>query len=143
VLPNPLEKPIVLLDTNIFILREDNKIIPQEIQTLLKILEKIKAEILIHPMSVRELKKDKNENRREIILSKMKLYQQLESPPEFLEDKIFRSKLTEGNEHEKIDNNILYAVYKDAVEFYYTGIKIYLIDFFQILCFKYQIIFWR
>jgi len=130
VLPSPLEKPIVLLDTNIFILREDNKIIPQEIQTLLKILEKIKAEILIHPMSVRELKKDKNENRREIILSKIKLYQQLESPPEFLEDKIFRSKITEGNEHEKIDNNILYAVYKDAVEFYYTGIKIYLIDFF-------------
>ena len=48
----------ILLDTNIFIYREDDRVLLSNLQDLLHTLNKIKAEILIHPVSVEELKKD-------------------------------------------------------------------------------------
>ncbi|MEM3574001.1 MAG: PIN domain-containing protein [Nitrososphaeria archaeon] len=110
----------ILLDTNIFILREDNKVISQELQELLQVLNKIKTEILIHPLSIEEIKKDKDEYRKKIILSKVGSYPQLESPPNLSKDSEFKKKVSETNDHDVIDNNLLYTVYKDAVDFLIT-----------------------
>ena len=71
----------VLLDTNIFIYREDDRVLTNNLQDLLHTLNKIKAEVLIHPVSVEELRKDKDNSRREIILSKVGVYPKLELPP--------------------------------------------------------------
>lgn len=113
----------ILLDTNIFIYREDDKVIPQELQDLLQILSKVKAEILIHPLSLQELAKDKDETRKQIILSKVSSYSQLESPPNPLKDEDFKNKIYEANDHDRIDNNLLFAVYKNAVDFLMTEDK--------------------
>lgn len=110
----------ILLDTNIFILREDNKVISQELQYLLQILGKIKAETLIHPISLEELKGDKDESRMRIIFSKVGSYLLLESPPDLSKDDEFKKRVSEANDHDRIDNNLLYAVYKNAVDFLIT-----------------------
>jgi rRNA-processing protein FCF1 len=110
----------ILLDTNIFILREDDKVISQELQDLWQILSKIKTEILIHPLSIEELKGDKDETRREIILSKVGSYPIFESPPDLSKADEFNKRVSEANDHDRIDNNLLYTVCKNAVDFLIT-----------------------
>ncbi len=56
----------ILLDTNIFIEREDNKPLNNDLQTLLNLLNKASMTILVHPKSIEELNNDKDKNRRDI-----------------------------------------------------------------------------
>ena len=107
----------VLLDTNIFIYREEDRLLTDNLRDLLKTLSKIKVETLIHPLSLEELKKYKDEKRRDIILSKVGAYSSLELPPEPNKDQKFIEIITKEIE---IDDYILYAVYKDAVDFLIT-----------------------
>ncbi|MDR2545844.1 MAG: hypothetical protein LBD03_10025 [Methanobrevibacter sp.] len=46
----------VLLDTNIIIYREDNKIVDKELQQLLKVLNDPDYRLLVHPLSIKEIK---------------------------------------------------------------------------------------
>jgi predicted nucleic acid-binding protein len=50
----------VLLDTNIFIYRETDHVISDDLQQLLFVLNKIKAELLIHPLSLGEIRRDRD-----------------------------------------------------------------------------------
>ena len=113
----------ILLDTNIFIYREDNNVISKELQTLLQILNKLGTKILVHPKSIEELKKDSNETRKAIILSKIGAYPMLESPPDPSKDEEYNTKIKIKNEHDIIDSIILYSVYKNAVDFLITEDK--------------------
>jgi len=56
----------LLTDTNIFIYREDSRVIPSNLQSLLKSLNELAVEILVHPLLVREIERDKNEERKAI-----------------------------------------------------------------------------
>ena len=53
----------VLFDTNICIYREDHKILDERLQTMLKLLNAFGSMIVIHPLSIRELKSDWNKDR--------------------------------------------------------------------------------
>ena len=53
----------ILLDTNIIISRENNKIIDEDLQILLRIINKLKLNIVLHPKSIEDIKRDKDENR--------------------------------------------------------------------------------
>lgn len=116
----------ILIDTNILITREEEDIVPSNLQDLLKILSQLNHQILVHPLSVKELAGDKNEKRRSIQLSKVNAYSQLEYPPNPGGDKEFLSLL--GNikledSHEVIDCNLLYCIYKNAAHFLITEDK--------------------
>ena len=117
----------VLLDTNIFIEREDNKVLHDDIQNLLKLLNDIGGILLVHPKSIGEVSNDKDENRRNIVLSKIKSYTILESPPNPSNDKNFEVYFGTINQisdaHELNDLILLYAVYRNAVEFLITEDK--------------------
>jgi len=111
----------VLIDTNIFIYREDDHVISNDMQTLLGKLRKIGADILIHPLSLEDLKKDLDKDRREIMLSKIRTYSFLDKPPNPETDPEFSNSIkSDAEDTEVIDNAILYAVYKDAVDFLVT-----------------------
>ena len=111
----------ILIDTNIFISRETNHVIPSDLQQLLSVLNKIKAEILIHPLSLREIKGDRDARRQAIMLSKIGAYTLLEMPPIPTDDNVFLNTIEQKNNvHDVVDNHILYAVYKDAVDFLIT-----------------------
>jgi hypothetical protein len=81
----------------------------------------MKTEILIHPLSINELKRDEDEERKKIIISKVQSYCLLESPPNPRKDTEFKYKINWKERGKDIeDNTILYAVYKDAVDFLIT-----------------------
>ncbi len=111
----------ILLDTNIFIYREADHVISDDLQQLLSVLNKIKAELLIHPLSLGEIKRDRDTKRQAVMLSKIGAYLPLEMPP-VLEggSEFFNIIDQKDNTHDLVDNHILYAVYKDAVDFLIT-----------------------
>lgn len=111
----------ILIDTNIFIYREDDHIIPENLQNLLRTLNGLKAETLVHPKSVEEINGDSNENRKNVALSKINTYPLLELPPDPDEDKNFLEIIGQPSKsNDYVDNAVLYAVYKDAVDFLIT-----------------------
>ena len=111
----------ILFDTNIFIYREDHSIIGEYLQNLLSIISSLGITILIHPLSREEIKNDKDQNRREIILSKINAYPVLENPPDFHADQDFIKIIGEPrNAHDHIDDCILYSIYKNAADFLVT-----------------------
>ena len=114
----------VLFDTNIIIYREDHTVIPASLQNLHKALNQSKVEILVHPKSLEDIKKDSYDERRNISLSKFNTYPLLEAPPNHKKDSIFLSLVgPEPRINDEIDNAILYAVYRNAVDLLITEDK--------------------
>ena len=114
----------VLFDTNIIIYREDHTVLPASLQNLHKALNKSKVEILVHPKSLEDIKRDSDEERRKISLSKINTYPSLETPPSHKKDLIFLKLVgSETKINDEIDNAILYAVYKNAVDLLITEDK--------------------
>ena len=107
----------ILIDTNIFIYREDYHNVPSNLQYLINILNDLSTKILIHPLSKEEIGNDKDLHRKEIILSKIRTYPFLINPPQQETDVSFIALLGQAtNIHDVIDHNLLYCVYKNAVK---------------------------
>jgi len=111
----------ILIDTNIIIFREDNKKIPDSVSELLRILNETDHRIVIHPSSKDEIKRDNDTERKNIVLSKLETYNSIESPPHPEADGIFTSLVGQtDNVHDAVDNNLIYCVYRNAVDFLIT-----------------------
>jgi predicted nucleic acid-binding protein len=114
----------VLIDTNVFISREDNREVPSSLSSLLELFGKNAVKIYIHPSSKEDVRRDPDLKRMQISLSKMASYPELVSPPISREDDDFIGAVgIPKNEREIVDNELLYAVYKDAVNFLITNDK--------------------
>jgi len=109
----------VLLDANIFIHGKDDFEVLTILTELFNLFTK-KETILIHPSSIKEIKNEINEK----ILLKLDSYSFLEQPPSHLQDLTFNSIVGSSNtSKDKIENDILYSVYKDAVNYLVTENK--------------------
>jgi hypothetical protein len=76
---------------------------------------------LVHPLSVHEIEKGRNHERREITLSKIKTYPILDNPLSFENNQQFLAIVDHANNaHELVDNNLLYCIYKNVVDFLIT-----------------------
>lgn len=114
----------VLIDTNIFIYREDSQVLPLALQQLLLLLNSLKIEILIHPRSIEEVESDKNKRRKEVVISKVRTYPRLESPPDPKKNAEFLKTVGQASKpHDEVDNWILFAVCKNAIDFLITEDK--------------------
>jgi predicted nucleic acid-binding protein len=114
----------ILIDTNIFIGRENDHVLSDELQALLKILNSKQIEILIHPKSFEDIKRDSNINRKSIAISRLNTYPILEHSPDQNKDDAYLSIVgTPSKINDEVDNAILYSVYKDAVDFLITEDK--------------------
>ena len=111
----------ILLDTNLLIYREDHSVIDDKVLELTKILyDSNKYKIVVHPMTIEDISHIKDSNDREIFYSKVKVYETIERPPKATEDfnnLVGCSKLP----NDLIDNNLLYAVYRDCVSYLITN----------------------
>ena len=111
----------ILLDTNILILRENNHIVPESISKIMKLLSGLECSIHIHPLSTTEIKKDGNIQRRQVNLSKLAAYSELEDFPDYLKDTGFVNLI--GAIHKSndiIDNQLLYCVFRNVVDYLIT-----------------------
>lgn len=111
----------ILLDTNLLIYREDHSIVDERVLDLTKILyDSNKYKIVIHPSTLDDLSHMKNPNERDIIYSKVKIYKIIDRAPKATDNfnkLVGYSKIP----NDLIDNNLLYAVYKDCVSYFITN----------------------
>lgn len=115
----------ILFDTNIFVHRENDEIVPENLRNLEKCLKSKGHRILIHPQSEREVRNDYDEERREKNASRIETYITLDFP-EYPsdEDSEFRSVIPEATDsNDRVDNALLYSVYADGVDFLITEDK--------------------
>jgi hypothetical protein len=111
----------VLLDTNIFIYREDDQILSENLQDLLRILSQAKADVIMHPLSLEDLQRDTDDRRKKVMGSKIKTYPFLETPPNPKDDLSYLNIVgMDGVDNNIIDNIILYSIYRDAADFLIT-----------------------
>lgn len=112
----------ILIDTNVFIEREGDGVVPEPLQELENLLKTKGHAILIHPLSKEEIQKYEDEQGREMAESKIATYPEL-SFPEYPtpSDTEFRGQIPEGNNHnEQVDNALLFSVFRSRVDLLVT-----------------------
>lgn len=112
----------VLIDTNVFIEREGNRVIKEPLQVLENQLKTNGHDILVHPLSKQEIRQHGDEDIRERDESKIQTYAELRFPNYPTSTNVnFRNKVGEPADfNEKVDNALLFAVYQGRVDLLIT-----------------------
>ena len=112
----------ILLDTNILIPLEDTS---KTLDSSFAELRKLSAEqhhcLYIHQMQFEDINRDKNQERRTIVLSRLKQYSQIENPPILSDQECNELGLSQSNDNDRVDNNVLFALYRGAVHLLVTN----------------------
>lgn len=109
-----------LLDTNIIIHRESNRIQNNNIGVLFYWLDKLKTEKCIHPATAVELNKYKDKIAAEVMNVKIENYHALKTVAPFDDAVMKVSSEFDLNENDLIDTQILNEVYAGRVDFLVT-----------------------
>ncbi|HEX2846017.1 MAG TPA: PIN domain-containing protein [Chitinophagaceae bacterium] len=113
----------VLLDTNIIIHREASLLSKKDIGILFLWLDKLKYEKLIHPVTVQELAKLKNNKTAETMAGKIASYILIRNPSPLFPDLAVLSQKIDSNENDKNDTLILNEVANERVDILITEDK--------------------
>ena len=110
----------VLLDTNVLIHREANRIVNEDIGTLFGWLDKLHYEKCVHPLSLKEIEKHRDKKIVKTINTKLKNYSLLKTvAPDSLEINDIRDKY-DKDENDEIDTSLLKEVYAERVNYLIT-----------------------
>ncbi len=111
----------ILVDTNVIILREDHHKLYPKTTNFYKYASQSGYKIVVHPIQEEDFKRDSKKDRRNISISKLECYESLEFKEDPLKDIDFLQKIgLPKSENDKVDNFLLYALYRRAVEFLVT-----------------------
>lgn len=105
----------VLLDTNILIHREANRVINQDIGILFNWFDKLHYEKCIHPLSLHEIQKYKDDNVVKTIEAKIKNYSLLKTEAPETEEIALIRKVHDSDQNDNIDTSLLKEVYVGRV----------------------------
>jgi len=112
----------ILVDTNILINLEDNKIIDKEFSMFYNLAISNNCKILYHPSAIPEdIQRDKNDERRSIIISKLGKYEKLENPANLSPD--FSAEFPLKKANDLCDNQQLYQLERNYVDIFVTQDK--------------------
>ncbi|WET02734.1 EVE domain-containing protein [Flavobacterium sp. YJ01] len=109
----------ILIDTNILINLEDNKVINKQFSEFYRLAITNNCKVLYHPNAIPiDIDRDKNTNRKEIIKSKLDKYEKLE---DFSEPTLeFNNHIGAKKINDEIDNKQLFQLYKGYVDVFVT-----------------------
>lgn len=107
----------ILLDTNIIIHREANKIINDDIGILFNWLDKLKYEKYIHPLTIQEIEKHENEIIKKTMLIKIQNYNVLKTLAPINQTVQSISDRVDVVENDVIDTKILNEVYEGRINY--------------------------
>lgn len=111
----------ILIDTNIIIPLEDSsKILEASFAKLLQLCSENSHHLLIHPFSLDDLERDKNELRKKSLQSRLEKYKSLDNPPVFDDNFIVEKALLPRKDNDRVDNAMLAAVYNNAAHWLIT-----------------------
>lgn len=109
----------ILIDTNILINLEDNKVIDKVFSLFYRLAITNNCDILYHPEAIpADINRDKNSDRKQIIKSKLEKYARLEDCSEPSEQFIKHVKSKKVND--EADNKQLFQIYKGYVDIFVT-----------------------
>ena len=112
----------VLLDTNILIPLEDtSKLLVPSFAELRRLSAEQHHCLYIHPIQLEDIKRDSNQERQKIVLSRLGQYSQIENPPVLSDEECHKLGLSQANDNDKVDNHILFALYRGAVHMLVTN----------------------
>ncbi|HQQ63048.1 MAG TPA: hypothetical protein PLF22_05685 [Pseudomonadales bacterium] len=105
----------ILIDTNIFIPLEDSLIgLNPKTAELCRIVS-AKHELLLHPATIDDIKRDADVARRNRTLARITRYPLLEAPPTFSDGEEAKLLGEPRKENDKVDNLILLALHRNCV----------------------------
>lgn len=111
----------ILLDTNIFIPLEDSSgVLDASLGTFVKLANQNGHQLLVHPASIEDIERDQDRERKSITLSRTEKYPLLEFPPELTAQQVKGLGLSQTKDNDRVDNLILYALYRDAIDLLVT-----------------------
>lgn len=111
----------ILIDTNLFIpLEQPAPELDAGLASLVRLAGEHGHQIILHPASVEDIHRDDNADRKAINLAKVAKYPQLESPPVPTSEELASLGLTDSNDNNRVDNRILFAIYRDAANLLVT-----------------------
>lgn len=112
----------ILLDTNIIIPLEDTgRILDKSFAELRKLAVEQQHCLYVHPMQIEDINRDKDLERRQIVLSRLNQYSKIDNPPFLSDDECNKLSFSNNNENDKVDNNVLFALYRGAVHLLVTN----------------------
>ena len=112
----------ILVDTNILINLEDNRIIDKQFSTFYNLAIANNCKIWYHPSAIpKDINRDKNDDRRNIILSKLEKYEKLDNPAALSLD--FLAETPAKKENDICDNQQLFQLDKGYVDIFVTQDK--------------------
>lgn len=110
----------ILLDTNMLIYLEDDKEIEINVAKLTRIIyDSDIYRIVIHPNTLIEANKIRDERRKKIFKSKLGLYKEIDNPPKATEE--FHKLIGCSSTNDIIDNDLLFAVKQNCVSYFITN----------------------
>ena len=111
----------VLFDTNIFItLETPGVVLPETLSDMVRITRELHYDICYHPAQIEDLNRDKNDARRTAHLSRIKQYPVLDNPPIATDADLNALGWKQSNEHDRVDNLLLFSLKRGAVSFLVT-----------------------
>ncbi len=112
----------ILLDTNIIIPLEDtSRILDSSFAELRRLATEQQHCLYVHPMQLADINRDKNQERKKIVLSRFKQYSKIDNPPVLSEDERMELGLAQSNDNDKVDNNLLFALSRGAIHVLVTN----------------------
>lgn len=112
-----------LLDTNIIIHREANKVVSQDIGILYRWLDRVHYTKCIHSSTIDEIKKNPNEETVRNFLVKLESYDVIEIPSPLQKEIEDLSRRMDISENDKVDSILLNEVYIGRVDILITEDK--------------------
>lgn len=111
----------VLIDTNILIPLEDTaRELPPKFAEFKRLCTGLSYRLLIHPAQKADIKRDKNEVRREIVLSRINQYEEIQSPPNLSAAELGLYGWSQQNDNDRVDNLLLHSLCRGAIHFLIT-----------------------
>jgi predicted nucleic acid-binding protein len=117
----------VLLDTNIIIHREASKIYNLDIGQLFNWLDKLKYDKYIHPLTIQELNRYKDQNSLKTMNIKIESYNQLKHQAPLSETIKQVSQQVDSQENDLNDTQILNEVFENRVDILISEDKKYIL----------------
>lgn len=110
----------ILLDTNMFIYLLDHHVLDPKVEKLTRMLfDSDECKIVIHPKTIEEARNIKDEELKEIFISKLRVYKQIDNPPVPTQEFIDLVKVSSDND--RVDCELLYAVKQNCVSYFITN----------------------
>jgi len=105
---------LILIDTNVCIEREDSHLVSSNVRILFERLARLQIPYVVHPQTFNESRSNPGHEQKYFFISKLCCYPLLRSPPNPDNDDTFLN-IVGRSEDERVDNALLYAVYKGRV----------------------------